>query len=106
MVGNSEYRHTTPLINPRNDAALMSSVLTRAGFSVTKVIDADQRSMQAALREFGRALQAPDVEAGLFYYAGHGIQIRDENFLIPVDAEISGEDEVAFSSINLNESYK
>ncbi len=91
VIGNSAYADA-PLKNPANDARDMTTALEHLGFSVTTLIDADQRQMRTAIREFGRKLKAGGI--GLFYYAGHGIQVRGVNYLIPVDADIEEEDEV------------
>lgn len=103
VIGNSAYRNAPQLENPRNDAELMAGTLELAGFSVTRLIDADYRSLKRALVEFGRSLRGPDIEAGLFYYAGHGVQVRGENYLIPVNAAITSEDEVDLEAINVND---
>lgn len=101
VIGNSQYQHTGPLKNPMNDANLMEKSLTKAGFEVTKILDADLRTMRRAILEFGRALRNKN-EAGLFYYAGHGVQVRGENFLLPVSAKITDEDEIELEAININ----
>lgn len=102
VVGNSDYANAPSLTNPRNDAALMRDTLSAAGFEVTTVIDADQRALKQALLEFGRALRGTDIEAGLFYYAGHGVQVAGENYLVPVNAAITSEDEIELEAINVN----
>jgi hypothetical protein len=101
VIGNSNYQNTSPLKNPVNDANLMASSLEQAGFEVTKILDADYRTLKRAMLEFGRNLRS-SPEAGLFYYAGHGVQVRGENYLIPVNARISDEDEVDLEAININ----
>lgn len=102
VIGNSGYA-SGPLKNPRNDAELMARTLASDGFEVTKVIDADQHTMKKAMLNFGKKLRDCEAEAGLFYYAGHGIQVAGENYLIPVDAEITGEGEVAVEAVNVND---
>lgn len=102
VIGNASYAHTSPLANPGNDATTMAATLRAAGFTVTRLIDADQTSMKRALLQFGRALRGPAVEAGLLYYAGHGVQLRGENYLVPVNANITSEDEIDFEAINVN----
>lgn len=102
VVGNGAYRHTSPLANPANDARLMAESLKVAGFAVDVVIDADQTSMKRALVDFGRRLR--DSKAvGLFYYAGHGVQVGGRNYLIPVDANIQDETELGIESVSLDE---
>jgi TPR repeat protein len=102
VIGNSAYAETGALANPRNDAALMAHTLRSVGFTVTVLLDADQTAMKRAMLEFGRTLRA-GADAGLFYYAGHGVQVKGENFLIPVDAALSDESEVDLQAINVND---
>ncbi len=79
IIGNSDYR-SSPLKNPANDARGMARVLKESGFDVTVVLNAGQREMENAIRDFGKKLRRGG--AGLFYYAGHGIQLRGRNYLI------------------------
>ena len=102
VIGNSAYSHLSPLTNPRSDAEIMTATLEKVGFAVAKVIDADQRTMKQAMLEFGRSLRASDA-IGLFYYAGHGVQVNGENYLIPVNANIRDAAEVSFEGVNVNE---
>lgn len=101
VIGNSAYKHLPRLTNPQRDAELISQSLQRVGFAVTKLTDTDQRKLKKALRDFGRRLRGSDA-VGLFYYAGHGVQVKGENYLVPVDANIFDESEVEFESINVN----
>jgi uncharacterized caspase-like protein len=103
VIGNSNYENIQSLANPENDAQLMADTLTEAGFEVRKLIDADYREMKKELLEFGRILRNSDVEAGLIYYAGHGVQVRGENYLIPINATLADEDEVDLEGINVND---
>ncbi|HEY4164936.1 MAG TPA: caspase family protein, partial [Dongiaceae bacterium] len=90
VIGNSNYGGDLGrLPNPVNDAELMSSTLRKLGFQVIKVTDADQRQMKRAIADFGTKLANAGSQAvGLFYYAGHGLQIDGENYIIPVHADI------------------
>jgi hypothetical protein len=97
VIGNSQYKDS-PLPNPVNDARAIAKALSDSGFKVIKKENAGQKEMQLALRDFGDALKAGGV--GLFYYAGHGMQVKGRNFLIPVDAQIQREDEVAYNSVD------
>ena len=101
VVGNSAYG-VGRLDNPANDAEAITNALTSVGFQVTKVVDADQATLRRAVVAFGRRLKAPDT-VGLFYYAGHGVQVAGENYLVPVDADIADEGEIALQSMNLAE---
>lgn len=100
VIGNSAYK-SSPLINPINDARAMARVLSESGFKVISKENAGQKEILLALRDFGDALKNGGV--GLFYYAGHGMQIKGRNYLIPVDANIEREDEVAYTSIDANQ---
>ncbi len=91
VIGNSAYK-TAPLRNPVRDARAMAKVLTETGFSVTLLEDATVISMRRAMRTFGDELARGGV--GLFFYAGHGMQVRGRNYMIPVNADIEREDEV------------
>ena len=92
VVGNAAYTHAEPLRNPVNDAAAVADALEDLGFDVTRVLDAPQDDMTLKIVEFGRQIRAGDV--ALFYYAGHGLQVEGENYLVPVDAEIENEAQV------------
>ena len=98
VIGNGTYRDA-PLPNPVNDAADMAKVLEASGFTVIRRENATLREMHLALREFGDRLGRQST--GLFYFAGHGLQVRGRNYLLPVDADIAREDEVAFSALDL-----
>ena len=97
VMGNAHYRDA-PLANPVNDARAMAQALREAGFTVMLHTDLDHRGMTQAVREFGTQLRQGGM--GLFYFAGHGIQIRGRNYLIPVGADIQREDEVAYAALD------
>jgi len=97
VVGNGDYRRFGKLQNAVNDARAMSASLRRLGFDVTLVENADQRNLRRAVLEFGRKIDRDSV--GLFYYAGHAVQVRGENYLLPADADTRHEDEVEVDAI-------
>ena len=97
VIGNGAYADS-PLKNPVNDARAMATSLRELGFEVIVREDANLQQMDDAVREFGRRLER--AHAGLFYYAGHGMQIKGRNFLIPVGARFEHEDEVAYRSLD------
>jgi hypothetical protein len=100
VVGNSRYA-SSPLINPANDAELVSMTLMQVGFEVRLVQDGDQRAMKRAIQEFGSTLEAAGSSAvGLFYYAGHGVQLNGRNYLIPVGAEIQRDADVEIEAVS------
>ena len=102
VVGNGNYQgQTPPLANPPNDARLMTAALKASGFEVIELIDADQRTMKTAISDFGARLEAAGEDGvGLFYYAGHGVQIGGRNFLIPVGANINREPDVDIEAVS------
>ena len=87
VVGNSAYESTSPLANPRNDATDMAAVLTRLGFQVIEGLDLDKASFDRKVRDFAETLSGAAVS--LFFYAGHGLQVAGQNYLVPVDAKLS-----------------
>jgi len=99
VIGNSAYK-SAPLKNPVNDARAMARALAGAGFEVLLVEDARRAGMHRAIRDFGDSLLRGGV--GLFYFAGHGMQVRNRNYLVPVDVEIEREDEVEFQAVDAN----
>ena len=99
VIGNSAYRYS-PLVNPVNDARAVAKTLEQNGFSVTSRENVGLKDMQILLRQFGDQLRKGGV--GLFFFAGHGMQIKGRNFLIPMDADIQREDEVAFNALDAN----
>jgi hypothetical protein len=103
IIGNGNYTGVSPLANPPNDARLMATTLRNLGFEVIEKIDASQKSMKRAVRDFGKLLKAGgDDSVGLFYYAGHGVQVKGTNYIIPVDAQIEQEGDVDIETINAN----
>lgn len=99
VIGNGAYTNAPPLKNPANDARDMAATLKVLGFDVTNYVNANQRDMKRLIREFGQKLRAGG--SGLFYYAGHGVQSKGRNYLIPVDANIQSEAEVEDSGVDV-----
>src|SRR5262245_36175850 len=89
VIGNSAYSNAASLRNPRNDAADMAEMLKKLGFEVELGLDLDQKSFATTIESFARALDGADV--GLFFYAGHGLQLNDKNYLISVNAKLENE---------------
>jgi len=102
VIGNSHYgADIGSLPNPVNDAGLMAQALQQTGFTVIKVTDADQKKMKRAIAEFGDKLNAAGSSAtGLFFYAGHGVQVNGINYLVPVGATISKAADVDIESVS------
>ncbi len=99
IIGNSQYA-SAPLKNPVNDAQDMGNTLATLGFDVDVYQDLNRKQMRSAIRKFGEKLKKSDV--GLFFYAGHGIQIKGKNYLIPIATDVSSADEVEDESIDAN----
>jgi TPR repeat protein/uncharacterized caspase-like protein len=103
IVGNSAYQNVTPLDNPKHDATLMAETLRSLGFTLVgggALLDLDKSGIDRAVQNFGNLLQGTDV--GLFYYAGHGVQVRGVNYLVPVDANPTRESDVDFQLLDTN----
>lgn len=98
VIGNSNYE-TSPLKNPANDASDMALTLRKAGFTVILKKNADLQAMEESMEEFGNLLKLGGV--GLFYYAGHGLQINGVNYLIPVGARINKETDVKYKALDV-----
>jgi hypothetical protein len=99
VIGNSAYRNTPALPNPRCEAAAIADALSKLGFAVQSGYDLDRAGTEQALRAFGESLG--DADVALFYYAGHGLQVDDKNYLVPVDAKLADENDLAFEAIDL-----
>ena len=100
VVGNGAYRNVVDLPNPPNDAREVANSLRRLGFLVVEGIDLSHDAMLGKLREFSSALVGADV--GLFFYAGHGLQVAGENYLVPIDAVLKGEADLDFAAIKVD----
>ena len=99
VIGNEAYKDS-PLANPVNDAKAVSAALRAAGFEVIERHNQGAVEMRRAIREFGEKLRGKG--AGLFYFAGHGVQVNGRNFLIPANADIRYEDEIEDQSVDVS----
>lgn len=99
VIGNSAYENTTQLNNPKNDAEDMEITLEAIGFDVTKVDNANYSTMRKALRDFGRKAQGAEI--ALVYFAGHGMEVDKNNYLIPVDAQLLSDQDVEYEAISI-----
>lgn len=104
VIGQSAYRAVPPLPNAANDARHMAELLSSAGFAVTSAADLSQGDMRQAISDFAAKVSAggPDTVA-LVFYAGHGLQVDGENFLIPVDLDPKREADVPLQAVRLND---
>jgi formylglycine-generating enzyme required for sulfatase activity len=100
VIGNSNYKNAEPLENPKNDAEAVGEALRRVGFKVDVAIDLDQLGLLEAFRSFG--LKAESADVAVVFYAGHGIQVANENYLLPVDATLARERDVLYQALPLS----
>ena len=91
VIGNGAYTDLTPLDNPVNDANDITAALQELGFSVDTILNGTLPEMEDAVVRLRERLSKDENTYGFFFYAGHGVQSGGENFLIPVDANIPGE---------------
>jgi hypothetical protein len=101
LIGNSNYRNS-PLANPANDASDMAALLQSRGFEVDLLLDANQEQMETAIGEFGARLHQSGT-IGLFYYAGHAVQIDGANYLIPLGAQLRRQKDVRYKAVDVNQ---
>lgn len=104
VIGNSDYKHTEnlpKLENATNDAEDISIALRSFGFEVIERKNQSLEGMNQAIAEFGRKIEKSD--AALFYFAGHGIQVKNQNYLMPTDAKVESEAAVAYQGVNVNQ---
>ncbi|MFV0295018.1 MAG: caspase domain-containing protein [Hyphomicrobiaceae bacterium] len=99
VIGNSAYQYAPELANPRNDAKDMARELEAVGFRVILAVDATKAQMDSALRAFADKLSQADV--ALLFYAGHGLQVGSQNYLVPIDAHLNRERDLAFEAVSL-----
>ncbi len=100
IIGNSDYGSSMVLKNPVNDANLMEGTLKSLGFEVIKRINATKNDILEAVRDFSKKLTEYNV--ALFYYAGHGVQVEGENYLIPIDAVLNEQTDCKWEAIPVN----
>lgn len=100
VVGNSNYSSIAVLPNPSRDALAVAEVLERIGFEVTRVIDGDRQTLTGELRRFTQRSRGSDIV--LFYYAGHGVQINGENYILPVSVDASAAQSILEQSLGLS----
>jgi hypothetical protein len=100
VIGNSAYQHTVPLANPRNDAADIGAALEKLGFQVIEGLDLDKAAFDRKVAEYATAMRGAAV--GLFFYAGHGLQVDGQNYLVPVDASADTAAALDFQMVRLD----
>ncbi len=100
VIGNDAYP-TEPLKNAVNDARSVAKALNDLGFKVVVKTNADIATMRGAAVEFAKILDG--ATAAVFYYAGHGIQYRDKNYLVPIDAKLNSEPEIVYNALEVGQ---
>jgi len=100
VIGNSKYPLIGELKNPDHDAKDIAEALRKLNFNVTVKLDADQEEMENAIIEFGKKIKKDSV--ALFYYAGHGVQMEGNNYLIPVQSGIRRARDIRYKAVDLN----
>jgi hypothetical protein len=103
VVGNSTYQNVPQLENPKHDAKLVADTLRDLGFVLiggAAQLDLDKTGLDSMIQKFGTQLRGAEV--GLFYYAGHGVQVRGSNYLVPIGANPTREADVDFQMVDIN----
>ena len=104
VIGQSSYRAVPALPNASNDAKRMAELLGSAGFEVTSAGDLSQGDMRQAISDFASKVAASGPGAvALVFYAGHGLQIDGENYLVPVDVDPKREADIPLQAVRLND---
>ncbi|HZE47513.1 MAG TPA: caspase family protein [Xanthobacteraceae bacterium] len=104
VIGQSAYKSVPALPNPANDAKAVSEMLTDAGFAVTSASDLSQDEMRARISDFAGQVAAKGADTvALVFYAGHGLQIDGENYLVPVDVDPKREADIPIQAVRLND---
>jgi uncharacterized caspase-like protein len=101
VVGNGTYEDAGALTNPVNDAADIAAKLREVGFEVIEARDLGKRALERKIGEFSDALASADV--GLFFYAGHGLQVNGRNFIVPVDAKLDAAVKLTLEAVPMDE---
>ena len=104
VIGMAQYRNVPALTNTVNDAQLLATTLDRIGFDVTTLIDATQEELRGELEKF--AFRSETADLALIYFAGHGVEVAGENFLLPVDVNVRSNKDVQRQSISLKDLLK
>ncbi|MCE7030311.1 caspase family protein [Jiella avicenniae] len=100
VVGNSAYRNTSMLENPSRDARAVAEKLQKLGFEVIEGYDLDKPQMDQKIHAFAKQVRGADI--GMFFYAGHGMQVNGENYLVPVDAVFEDPSDLEFRAVSMD----
>ena len=100
VIGNADYAHAPALDTPTHDASAIAAALERLGFAVDHLENADQAALLRGIRAFATAAEAAPV--AVVFYAGHGIAVEEQNFLLPTDARLASERDLEFEAVPLS----
>jgi hypothetical protein len=100
VIGNGAYQHAAPLPNPVNDASDLAGALRELGFDVIEGQDLTLTALGQRVREFAR--RAGGARVALFFYAGHGMQVGDRNYLVPIDARLEHPSDLDFETVEVD----
>lgn len=100
IIGNSGYQYASPLKNPKNDSTDIAEALDDLFFDTTLLQDATKSQIEQAVSEFLENLKE-EGGVGLFYYAGHGVQLQGDNYLVPVETNLGSDREIMHQSYNI-----
>lgn len=103
LIGNSRYEVAAPLRNPENDIEMMAAALEKSGFATSKAANASQADTLAAVEGFIRDVEAAENPVVMVYFAGHGVQLDGENYLLPVDVKVGSKEEIKAHSLALGQ---
>jgi uncharacterized caspase-like protein len=101
VIGMSDYGLDRNLSNTLNDANDMATSLSELGFEVTLLKNNDLRNLKENLNKWYNSIEGNDI--AVFYFAGHGMEVNGDNFLIPVDADMNSETDVVYNTLNVNQ---
>ena len=104
VIGMGAYENVGPLDNTINDATGIATTLEKIGFNVTLSLNASQRTLVDQMAEF--AFRAETADLALIYYAGHGVEVQGQNYLIPIDANVTSNADVQRQSVSLDQMLK
>lgn len=102
VMGNAAYVSAPPLANPGNDAKAMAQTLRSQGFSVIEVVNGNKNQMQSGIAKIRDTLRG-QAGIGMLYYAGHGLQLNDHNFMVPVDAKLNKANDIPKETVDVSE---
>jgi len=101
VIGNSAYENAAPLVNPKNDSRDIAQTLETLYFETVLLQDATKLQIELSVKEFLQKLKEDEDSVGLFYYAGHGVQLQGDNYLVPIETNSGTEQDIKRQSYNV-----